>query len=221
MKIADRSDAKQVYAVILKYFVFGLGLILLGVSLFARQIISILAAPDYAAAADLVPIICLGYLLFSLHSHFCVPALLEKKTFSMLPVYVAGVGANLAANVLLIPVLGPLGAALATVTGFGTYSLFGLRIYSSIAKYPYPLVRCMLAIVGMAVTYVACDTLTRNLSTLIPIVLLNLGAWSSWAILLFHRQLPHLLRFAFPKSERSSQAKSNYPKTALSKGTPS
>ena len=57
-EIAGQPDAKQVYATVFEYFVKGLALVMLGASLFAKPILSVLTATDYQGAAELVPVIC-------------------------------------------------------------------------------------------------------------------------------------------------------------------
>lgn len=185
--IAAYPDAKHVYTAIFKYYVYLMGLVLFGVALFARPILALMAAADYSDAADLVPPICLGYLLFSLHPHFNVPALLAKKTVHLLPAGALAAAFSIGCNLLLVPVWGPYGAAWACVGTFAVYSFTGLAVYRRIDRYDYPLMRCGLVVAGMA----GCCFLMRQLgrAEFSPVMLAACAGlvWTAWAAALFGR----------------------------------
>ena len=105
-EIATSRDAKQVYANVFQYFVYGLLLIMLGVSLFARPLLMLMTTPDYLAATDLIPIVCLAYVFFSLHDHFRVPVMLTKRTLNLIPAYLIAAVVNIGINFIMIPLLG-------------------------------------------------------------------------------------------------------------------
>ena len=182
-EIAARPDAKQVFAQIFEYFVYGLALVLFAASLFAEPILSVLTAPDYVEAAGLIPVICLAYLFFSLHEHFRVPVLLAKRTLNLIPVYAVAAILNVVSNLILIPQYGAAGAAWSSVVTFGAFSFFGLYRYRRVDRYPYPLFRCAEAVAGLSLTYVACRQVS-SLSTLWGLVA-SAVAFLVWAVLLF------------------------------------
>lgn len=178
-------NAKDMYARIFQYFVYGLLLIMLGVSLFARPLFMLVATPAYAEAANLLPIICLAYVFFSLHSHFNVPVLLAKRTTMLLPASLAGAVTNIGVNLLFIPSFGTVAAAWCSVLTFAVYSFVGLWRYRSLERYPYPLVRCSTILIGMVASYVIyrisnVDALQYPWSLSIAGVI-----WIAWALLLF------------------------------------
>ena len=181
--IAKRPDAEQVYAEVFRYFVYGLGLVMLAVSLAAPFLLRLLAAPEYYEAFELVPIICLAYFLFSLHSHFIVPALVAKKTIVLLPIYGVSALINVGLNLLLVPKVGMFGAAWVSVVTFGVFALCGLRRYRSIARYPYPLRESVGVVVTMVVIYVGCHSL-RPATSQIVYAIVSFGAWTACAIVL-------------------------------------
>lgn len=153
-EVARQPDAREIYIKVFRYSVFTLSLVMLGVSLFAWPLVRILFAADYGEAADLIPIVCLAYLLFSLHNHFAVPVLLAKRTTWMLPASIVGAAFNVEANLVLVPYWGTLAAAWVTVATFALFSFVGLWCYRRIERYPYPFFACAAIAVGMIVTFI-------------------------------------------------------------------
>jgi O-antigen/teichoic acid export membrane protein len=183
--IARRPDAKEVYAQIFQYFIYGLALIMLGTALFARPLLTVIVAPQYVPAADLIPIVCLAYLFFSLHEHFKVPVLLAKRTTLMPPVFVVATVANIGMNLLLIPLWGTAGAAWASVGAFAIFSFTGLWRYRTIDRYPYPLLKCGVVVVGMSASYAVHQVLARLLPQRSWGFAIAVAIWVAWGIVLF------------------------------------
>ena len=191
-EIADWPDAKQIYVRVFEYFTYGLGLLLLGVSLFSKKLLGLMVAQDYFPAAEIIPIVCLGFLLFSLHLHFTVPVLLAKKTIKILPVVSVAALTNIGANLFLIPFFGTAGAAWATVITFGVYSFVGLWRYRRIDRFDYPFGKCAMVLVGMVVSYVGYDWLVHWQGDSVGIMALAIGIWFAWFIVLFGAFLRNL-----------------------------
>jgi O-antigen/teichoic acid export membrane protein len=185
-EIARQPDAKAVYARVFKHYVLALSLVLMAASLVAGPLLQILAPPAYGRAADVVPIVCLGYLLFSMHEHFKVPAMLANRTTAVLPVVSAAVVTNVVINLAVIPWLGTFGAAWTTVLTFAVFSVGGLLRYRRIDRYQYPLGAVAGGIAGMAATYVAYRTLIGflNVTSVASQVAIAGGLILSWAALL-------------------------------------
>jgi O-antigen/teichoic acid export membrane protein len=95
-----------------------------------------LASPEYAAAADLVPWLALGYGLLGL---YFIPmnavALTAGRTRRVWIITVAAAATNLVCVLTLVPVLGLLGAALAAPAGY-LVLLVGVAIFSRGADNP-------------------------------------------------------------------------------------
>jgi O-antigen/teichoic acid export membrane protein len=184
-EIAKEPGARDCHKVIFQWFVYAFTLIMLGVSLFARPILALVAAESYGRAADLVPVVCLAYVIFSLHSHFQVPALLAKRTVSLLPAAIFAASLNIGLNLLLIPRWGTAAAAWVSVVTFSAYSFIGLALYRRIDRYDYPLLRCGAVLAAMAATFMGCRSLghpewARPWTLLVPAL-----AWVIWATYLF------------------------------------
>jgi O-antigen/teichoic acid export membrane protein len=112
--------------------------ILLGICLVlhlaATRLVELLAPPSYAEAADLVPVLALAMMLNQLYVFFPGMAL-AMKTRQQLAVTVAGAVVSLVANFALIPVLGALGAAVASLAA----ALAFLMLWTAASQRHYPI----------------------------------------------------------------------------------
>ena len=140
-----------------------------------------MAAPEYAASADLVPIVCLGFVFFSVHAHFSVPAYLARQSVSLIVVYAAAAAANIVLNLLLVPPFGLAGAAWASVAGYVVFAAVALVRYRQIDHIEYPLVRCAVVTCAMVASFAAC----RYLAWWRPSSIWDLATpalvWTAWA----------------------------------------
>lgn len=129
---AKDQDAKTLFARVFTYFLVAAFSLCVLVALFVEDLIHIKIGsvffinPDYWGGVGIVPVVLLAYIFNGAYVNFVVGVYLEKKT-SYLP-YVFGAGAltNVVANYLLIPVLGIMGAAYATLAA---YLVLALGIY--------------------------------------------------------------------------------------------
>jgi O-antigen/teichoic acid export membrane protein len=179
--IAREPNYKETFARIFEYFVYGLLLLLFGVSLFVKPLLAFFATPQYAAAAELVPIICLSFVFFSLDDQFRVPALLAKRTIGLIPGNAAAVAVNISLNLLLLPRYGVIAAAWVSVV---TYACFaGVNLYQCrrIERYNYPIGRCTAILVAMVASFVACQYVQRLDAGIIGAFLVPAMVWIVWA----------------------------------------
>ncbi|MBI1314227.1 oligosaccharide flippase family protein [bacterium] len=153
-EIAAQPDARRTYAIVFRHYVNALLIVMLAASLFAFVLLPVLTPGDYAAAIDLIPIVLLAFVFFSMHAQFCVPALLAKKTAALIPASAAGVIVNLAANMILVPRLGAVGAAWSSVLTYATFSFGGLLVYRQLDRYPYPFGRLFVSTLLVGATFV-------------------------------------------------------------------
>ena len=154
-EVTKLRDSKRVFAEIFSTFVRVLILVLLAAALGAKFVVSVLATPDYAFAADLIPVIAFSYFFFSLDEHFRVPAIINKRTAAMLPVYAIATALNIGLNFLLVPQWGVMGAAWAGVGTFAGFALAGFLIYRRIDKIDYALMDASVVVIAGVLAYVA------------------------------------------------------------------
>ena len=132
-EIEKQSTAKQVYARVATYFVLALCSVGLVISIFARELIVIIAQPSYLNAYTVIPLIVLSMIFMCSDNVFQVGLLIRGKSgYIALSRGLAGM-VNLGLNFVLIPGYGMLGAALSTAISFFIYAVaifyFAQRIY--------------------------------------------------------------------------------------------
>lgn len=137
---AREPNVKRLFARVTTYFLFFLMLIFLILSFFINDLVKInilghyLIHPDYWRGLSIVPVILLSYVFTGLSVILVAGIYIEKRT-RILP-YTAGIGAvvNIVANFLLIPPLGMMGAAYATLL---SYLAQAATLYLIVQKFYY------------------------------------------------------------------------------------
>jgi O-antigen/teichoic acid export membrane protein len=121
---AKESDAKQIFARVLTYMVLGMSLVFLFLTFFIKDIVTLslfgrhIIAPAYWEGLHIVPVILAGYVFLGISTNISAGFYIEKKT-ALVPVGTfIGAVINIAANYLLIPRLGMIGAAWATLFAY-------------------------------------------------------------------------------------------------------
>jgi len=193
--VARQPNAKEAFVKIFEYFVYGVLLVMLGVSLFARPILSLFATPAYAAAAPLIPIICFSLVFYSLDVHFRVPALLAKRTLSLVPPNAVGAASNILLNLWLLPIFGITAAAWVGVATYAIFAVVTLQQNRAIEKYDYPLGRCMMVMAGMVLTLILANVGGRQITHPAWALVVPSLLWAGWAIGLGY---PVVKRYARP-----------------------
>lgn len=103
---------------VLTYFVYCHVFAGLALSLLAQDILQLVAAPQFHAAAHLIPLIVLSYLVFDMYYLLQTGICIQKQTKYLGLILTVTACLNLGLNFLLIPSLLALGAALATLLSF-------------------------------------------------------------------------------------------------------
>lgn len=121
---AQAPNAKQLFARILTYFVLaGTGIVLV-LSLFMPDLVAIrifnrtIIDQRYWGGLSIVPVVLLGYLFLGIYNNLIAGIYIEKKTGHLPLITAAGAVVNIAVNFALIPVMGMMGAALATLAAY-------------------------------------------------------------------------------------------------------
>ncbi len=122
---AGEKNAREIFAKIMTLFVLAASLLWIFISLFIENLARFEILPGrsliekhFLPGLVVVPIILLAYLFYGIYVNLQAGLYIEEKT-KYFP-YITGAGAlvNVAANLLLIPVLGIVGAALATLASY-------------------------------------------------------------------------------------------------------
>jgi O-antigen/teichoic acid export membrane protein len=166
-------------------------LIVVALSVYASEIVRLVATPDYAAAASVVPFLAPALLLSNLYV-FAPGLALSKRTGRIALLNLAGAALVVALDLLLIPALGIVGAGVANLLTAG--ALFGGYVRLGQREYPIPhdWRRLLAAAAGGAVAVLAATAIAAPPVALFvakAILVLAVMAWVSWLGLLEPRAI--------------------------------
>lgn len=134
---AKNENAPQTYAEITKYFVLFGSFMSLGIIVFA-DVLKLILVPnaDYWNAMDVVPMIVIANFFLGIYTNLSVWYKLIDKT--KIGAYISLIGATvtLVVNFLLIPLIGFLGSAIATILAYGSMMLISYKLGQK--EYPIP-----------------------------------------------------------------------------------
>jgi O-antigen/teichoic acid export membrane protein len=126
MKSFREKDAPEKFKVVFSYYLFVVLAILVGLSLFGREILLLLTTKTFSEGFVVVPLLVLAAILASIGQYFTYGIQIAQKSHYRLFLNVAALLLNVALNYLLIPRLGIIGAALATVLSFVFLTVVGI-----------------------------------------------------------------------------------------------
>lgn len=124
--IRDDDEARRAYAVIVTWFVAFTGFFVVGMWLFSRWIVRLLAAPEFFASYEAIGLISTGVMLYALYLVMVVVLGRTGRTEFNFPATAAGTVANIGLNLALVPPLGIAGAGISLV---GSYAVVLVLMY--------------------------------------------------------------------------------------------
>jgi O-antigen/teichoic acid export membrane protein len=106
-------------------------------ALFASDVVNIFATPDYLPGHNVVPLLAGGTAIYGLGAYFSVGIGISKRTIHRAWTAVLAAGLNVGLDFLVVPRLGMVGAAGATVVAFLTLAVLQMRISQGLYAVPY------------------------------------------------------------------------------------
>jgi len=128
------------------------------------QVLASLASESFRVSQSLLALLVIGELLLSLRMLYTQLLFLSERTAAVMLVIGGTALMNVAANLMLIPMLGLLGAALATAISYATQWLIMLRLVQDRDALSLPFALLVRAFVGGALVYVLL-CLTESVGT--------------------------------------------------------
>jgi len=123
-KYYNDKETPNNLAKIFKYFVAGYSLFFISFSLLSKELILLLATPEFYSISTLIPILSLAF-LFS-HIYVFMPGIvIKKKTYIIFFINLVVAILNIVLNLILIPKFNIIGAAFGTTLGY----FFGFLMY--------------------------------------------------------------------------------------------
>lgn len=116
--ISDKKQAGEYYSRILVYYLMAVGGVALVLSIFAKEIVSLLAAPEYLEAYKVIPLIAFSYVAYGVYFVTTIGINLKEKTYYLPWIVGSAAGLNLILNYVFIPQFGLMGAAVASFISY-------------------------------------------------------------------------------------------------------
>lgn len=121
---AGEKNARELFAKVLTYFTITAGFILIIISLFISDVVKLnifgltIIGKNFWGGLNIVPVILFGYLFNGLYVIFTAGIFIKEK--SIYVPFITGIGAavNIGVNFALIPSMGMMGAAIATLAAY-------------------------------------------------------------------------------------------------------
>lgn len=132
-----KPNALYIYRNVLTYITIGSLFIALVTITFSPELVQFMAPPEYAAAVYIVPWVALSQVAWTMYAVLSLGPKIRKRTSHL--AWVAGIAAlvNIGLNLLLIPLIGIQGAAVATLVAYMT--LAGLAYVVGQKMYTIPI----------------------------------------------------------------------------------
>lgn len=135
---SQKENARETYAEILKYFVIcGSIIFLVLVSFLDFFKVLVIRDPEYWMAIGIVPIILLANLFLGVYHNLSVWYKLTDKTRTGMYISILGAIITILLNIVLIPVLGFMAAAWATLMAYGSMMLISYFLGKKYYPVPY------------------------------------------------------------------------------------
>jgi O-antigen/teichoic acid export membrane protein len=156
---ASDPDAKTLFARALTYSVLAMTAVFLAVSMFIGDLVRVqmfgrfIIHPDYWGGLSIVPVVLLAYIFLGIYNNLVAGVYIEKKTQRLPAITLAGAIVNIAANFLLIPLMGMMGGAVATLLAYAVMAavlFFDVRRFYPV-RYEWGRIARLAAVAG--VTY--------------------------------------------------------------------
>lgn len=152
-EIAKRADAGAVFSRIAGYFTLLMCAVALAMSLLIKEVISVIAPPEFHNAYKVVPLVTLSYVFYGMGYYFQSGIYISKKTQYLGIMGVICAAANIGLNLLLIPRFAAMGAAWATALSFLLMAFLAYVFSQRAYHIPYALFKILVPLAAAIGTY--------------------------------------------------------------------
>lgn len=161
LRHSDDPDAKNLFSDVFRYFNLAAGFVFLAVALFVEQIVQIkvplldayLIGQDYWMGLPIVPVLLGAYWFQGWYMNFSAGIFIEEETKVLPKITLLGAAITVVANLILIPILGMMGSAIATLISYASMAMLLFGKSRNVYPIPYQLGRSflMMAIAALLV----------------------------------------------------------------------
>lgn len=159
--IAKRVDATSIFRLVFRWYSLFLLFATASLAIVAIEVLYLFFPPAYDSALPVIPLIAISIMCFGIYSYFTIGISLQRKTW--LAVLLTSIAAlvNVGLNLLLIPRLGALGAALATLLAYALLALSGYIVNQRLYPVKFAPGSFLLALGSGIVLFTACAVLIQ------------------------------------------------------------
>ncbi|MCD6322432.1 MAG: oligosaccharide flippase family protein [Clostridiales bacterium] len=169
MKTFKEPGAPSRFKVVFNYYIFIASAILIGISLFGREVLLVLTTATFSGGYVVVPMLTFSAILASIAGYFTYGIQISKRSSIRLIINVIGLVVNIVLNYCFIGYWGIVGAAIATLLTFLFISIAGMIVSQKLYYVPYEWFR--LAIV--AIISVFCSNLVLVLPLKVSLLIIG------------------------------------------------
>ena len=157
--IARRPDATQQFTRVFRWFGPGLVLSGFGLAMAGQVVLGWLFPPAYGAARPVIPIVAAGWVFYGAYAMFATGVNVAGRSWLLAVYTTVAAAVNVVVNLLLIPPLGAVGAALATLIAYGALAAMAYAGTRLVHRIPFEVGRFLLAVLVGAAVYAGSDAL--------------------------------------------------------------
>jgi O-antigen/teichoic acid export membrane protein len=140
------------------------------VFLTSRDVVVVLASRKFQDAHRLLPVLVIGLLIYAIHIFLNAALLIHRKTATMTALVVGACAANILLNLVLIPRLGILGAAIATLLSYLLLVILMGRVSFRLIPLQISFVAFFANLASAGVTYALISRITIEKALLSAVV---------------------------------------------------
>ncbi|GCE21022.1 oligosaccharide flippase family protein [Dictyobacter kobayashii] len=151
--IARKTRARELFALIFRWYCMLLLLMVFGVSLLGDDVLHAFFPPSYTLATPIIPLIALSNLFFGLFELFNLGITLRGKLrFNLILLPLAAL-VNLGCNGVLVPMYGAMGAAISTLLAYAVLALLAYLVNQRLYSVSFDLKLCCWGLLLGAIYY--------------------------------------------------------------------
>jgi O-antigen/teichoic acid export membrane protein len=163
--LAKRDDAANIFKLVFRWYGGILLCAAFGFSVAGTFLFDILYPASYHSATPVIPIITISTVCYGVYNFFTLGIGIKKKTWIASILTTIAAILNIAANIVLIPLYGALGAAAATLIAYMLLAVMAFFVNQRIYPIPFEYVSFISALLTGIALYIIASSLAQNLRT--------------------------------------------------------
>ncbi|MCF6169010.1 polysaccharide biosynthesis C-terminal domain-containing protein [Lutibacter sp.] len=184
---SDHKNAKEIYARILNYFIIIGSLVFVGIVVFIDFLKQLFINQQYWEAIVIVPIILLANLFLGVYHNLAIWYKLTDKTRYAMLFSITGALITIILNLVLIPKIGFIASAWATLAAYGTMMVLSYFIGKKHYPVPYNLKKSgSYLIVSILISFISFEFFREN-------YIVSTGLVLAFGVLIFWNEKKELL----------------------------